>query len=397
MFNLDLTKVNFLTKAILPKKIPIVIVSKDTAIPFGEGGISPEPKLEPIKNLAGDLGLTIKREGKIVPMIAIDILKGDLPTFQSLANVKEIWFDFQIFNQGDRALEVSKIPQVRSKYNLSGEGEIVYVLDQGMDLNHSAIKNNIVGHTDLVGENQFCKVPDENHSTHVGGIIASNNPEYPGVAPNCKLYSIKILNSKGSGEMSTIIEGIDEALRLGAKIGNASVGGSNPFCYGTCPVCESINRAANQGLTMIVSAGNYGFMPYTITCPTKPEKSLSIGACDDNKNLAYWSSRSGLGQVNKPDFVTAGVDIKSASAGGGSIIMSGTSMSAPNLSGQVALIRERARILNLELNPIIIRKILLESATGGIMYISGKGVIDLDQAIEILNNVSDLGSTFNQG
>ena len=371
-----------------------MIVSTDKPTLGFQGGISPEPKIEIIKELAIELGSPIKREGKVLPMIAIDILKADLSTFQSLSNVKEIWYDFKIFNQVNEAFQVSKIPGAKSKYNLTGKGERVYVLDQGMDLNHPAIKNNIVGHTDLVGEVKFVNLPDEDHATHVGGIIASNDPKYPGVAPDCELWSVKILDSQGSGPMSIIIEGIDTAIDLGADIINLSVGGINLICVGNCPICEAINRASDLGVTVVVAAGNYGFMPFTITCPTKGEKALSVGACDDNKNMAYWSSRSGFGQVRKPDFVTAGVDIISAKAGGGFVSMSGTSMATPIVAGMVALIQELAKTLGLDIDPIVIRKVLMESASNGVSYISGKGVIDLDKALEIVKNVYNLSLVF---
>src|SRR6185312_1832580 len=66
------------------------------------------------------------------------------------------------------------------------------------------------------------------HGTHVGGIIAAeahNGSGVEGVAPDAKLLAIRVLNGGGSGNDSTIAQGLDYAGDLGVRIVNVSLGG----------------------------------------------------------------------------------------------------------------------------------------------------------------------------
>ena len=121
-----------------------------------------------------------------------------------------------------------------------------------------------------------------------------------------------------------------------------------------------------------------------ICCPSKAESSLTVGAVDDNGNVTYWSSRSGLGSVNKPDFVTSGNDIISCKAGGGFISMSGTSMSTPVLSGMESLLFERLNILGKSITPQQLHELVKASSSGGLAYLTGSGIIDLLKMLESL-------------
>ena len=379
----DIAKLGSLAKVLLPDKIPIVLVLQETGI---EGqGIIGEPQAKAIvKESILELGGVIKRESEIIPTLALDVNKLDLESLLKLPYVKSIWYDFKIFSQDISWQNVSKIPQAKSQYNLTGKGQTVYIGDVAIDLDHPSLKDNIVGNTDLVNEGFWIDKSKELHATHVGGIIASRDSTYQGVAPDCQLHSVKILNSEGSGDMSTIIEFIDKVLALKGKIANLSLGGLNPVCKGDCPVCQAIDRAALKGLTCNVAGGNYGFWPYTICCPSKAESSLTVGAVDDNGNVTYWSSRSGLGSVNKPDFVTSGNDIISCKAGGGFISMSGTSMSTPVLSGMESLLFERLNILGKSITPQQLHELVKASSSGGLAYLTGSGIIDLLKMLESL-------------
>ena len=60
---------------------------------------------------------------------------------------------------------------------------------------------------------------DNGHGTHVAGIIAAadDTQGVVGVAPQAKLYAIKVLGSSGGGYWSTVITGIDWAINNGCR------------------------------------------------------------------------------------------------------------------------------------------------------------------------------------
>lgn len=380
----------------LPKKIPVVITTKTIAPGesrpvlsstdeiFSESQIT----LMAVKQTFEDQGFNIKRTTKILPTISLDLTKDEILTFSKLSQVESIWLDFKIYSQLDTAIQVLDIPEIRKEYNVTGSGQSVHVLDVAMNLNHPNLKGSVIGSADLVNDNRWIDPTIEHHASHVGGIIASDHPTYKGVAPDTKLFSIKVLNSQGSGSMSTIIEGVDIAIKNKAKILNLSVGGLNPTCIGNCPVCRSIDNAADlHGITSVISAGNSGPLPYTICCPSKSERSITVAAVDDKGSLMWWSSRSGLLSLDKPDIAAPGNDIYSCSGDDGFINMSGTSMAGPYVAGIVSLMNQYTwdhydRLLT----PKETKFILKETAKGGLIYNSGSGLIDPSMIMNYLKN-----------
>ena len=100
-------------------------------------------------------------------------------------------------------------------------------------------------------------------------------------------------------------------------------------------------RAA--GIFVVASAGNSGPACSTVTDPIATyDESFSVGAIDQNGDLALFSSRGpvsvdGSGRL-KPDITAPGVDVLSAFPGGTYASQSGTSMAGPHVAGVVALL-----------------------------------------------------------
>jgi subtilisin family serine protease len=107
------------------------------------------------------------------------------------------------------------------------------------------------------------------HATHVGGIVAApiNGIGTQGVAPNAELVSVKVLRDSGSGSFASAIAGIDYAsgptvhadvinMSLGAFFDRNNAGGGN----GTAQLMSALDRAVNhaqaRGTLVVSSAGN---------------------------------------------------------------------------------------------------------------------------------------------
>lgn len=213
-----------------------------------------------------------------------------------------------------------------------GLGVTVAVLDTGIDTDHPDLAANYKGGYDFVN-NDGSPEDDAGHGTHVSGIIAAddNNSGIVGVAPDAGLVAVKVLNRRGSGNLSWIIAGIDWVIAnkdaYGIEVANMSFGG-----YGTSDALHAaIQNLYNAGVTIAVSAGNDS-MDASYFIPAGYDEVICISAIDSNDNFAYFSNWGETIELTAP-----GVSINSCWLRGGYKAMSGTSMSAPHVAGAAAL------------------------------------------------------------
>ena len=225
----------------------------------------------------------------------------------------------------------------------TGQGVTIAVIDTGVALNHPDLKDNIVpGYNAITGSDALGANQDNNgHGTHVSGIVAAerNNVGIVGVAYQAKIMPIKVMNSLGEGYDDTIAAGIVWAADHGAKIINLSLGSENG-AQSSDILKQSVAYAYNKGCLMIAAAGN--FDPTTegnpgVSYPAADPDVLAITATDQNNNVANYSVTGPEVALAAPgDSITS--DWWSTTRGAGYADASGTSMAAPFVSGEAALI-----------------------------------------------------------
>ena len=93
------------------------------------------------------------------------------------------------------------------------------------------------------------------HGTHVAGTIAAkgnNASGITGVMQTARIMAVRVLNASGSGTTADIAAGIQYAVAKGAKVINASFGGSG------CSLTQynAISAANNAGVLFVAAAGN---------------------------------------------------------------------------------------------------------------------------------------------
>lgn len=210
----------------------------------------------------------------------------------------------------------------------TGSGIKVAILDTG-----------IVDHPDLfwTPDSAFNESMDPNyldeksgHGTHVAGIVAAKNNEFGvvGVAPDCTIIPIKVLNNNGGGSFESIRKGIIKAMEVGADIITMSLGSPSPPPPQS-KIHETIIEATNKGIIVLAAAGNDGG---ATNYPAKYPEVIAVGAIDDQGNLASFTS----GDLDV-DSVGPGVDIYSTFLNQGYAKMSGTSQATPFIAGLCAL------------------------------------------------------------
>ena len=184
--------------------------------------------------------------------------------------------------------------------------------------------------------------PTHDHGTHVSGIIGArdNNIGMVGVAPECEIYALRVMNESGSGYFSDMAIALLWCLyNEDIDVVNMSIGGFN----GEEPFWEALKLLYDANIPVIVSAGNEYYDPSYkgyISFPAQYDESISVGAIDSVGDRAYFSS---VGP--NLDVMAPGVGILSTAIGGGYISYSGTSMSAPFITGLSALIIAKHRQL----------------------------------------------------
>lgn len=211
----------------------------------------------------------------------------------------------------------------------TGAGVKVAVIDTGIDTDHPDLNDNLAGCLNFIQPSKTCE-DDNSHGTHVSGIIAAENNSFGvvGVAPNAKIYALKALDSRGSGYLSDVIEGLDWAVVNGIQVVNMSLGTSSDVLS----FHEAVQRVYQAGIIQVVAGGNSGPGANTVTYPAKYPEVIAVSATDSTDSVPSWSSRS-----PEIDLAAPGVNINSTYLSGKYKVLSGTSMSAPHVTGTVAL------------------------------------------------------------
>jgi subtilisin family serine protease len=303
------------------------------------------------------------------------------------------------------------------------------------------------------------------HGTHVAGIIAGEKPpagevfaysrhrdergeityqrqtlpDISGMAPRCKLLSLKVLDDKGEGETSNIIAAIARIQRINGHGRRLLIHGVNMsvgyqfepewFACGQSPLCVEVDRLVRSGVVVVVAAGNsgygevstefYGHQPagldMTIDDPGNAELAITVGATHRHMphvyGVSYFSSKGPTGDGRaKPDLIAPGEKILSCAAGNARADItkevrrqmrrrgekpargepvacdyleeSGTSMVTPHVSGVIAAFLSARREFIGQSERV--KEIFLSTATDlhREKYFQGRGLVDLMRAIQ---------------
>ncbi len=237
-------------------------------------------------------------------------------------------------------------PEYRKKFSLSGKGIVVAVIDSEVFLDHKALANRVVH------RENYTKEPwghPANHATGIAGIIASDDLEFTGMAPEATIYNYKVLSANpalNSDDFQASCA-IQKALEDGAHIANCSWG-IDEAKDGSSRESRAVNNAWEYGLTVVKSAGNKGPRSKSITTPGDADGVIVVGSTTKNgMKVELTSSRGPFASgKNRPHLVAPGGSVREGifsclSAGGFGNVGVGTSFAAPHVSGLLALILEQ--------------------------------------------------------
>lgn len=240
------------------------------------------------------------------------------------------------------------------RQNQTGKGVTIAFLDTGV-CRHPDFAGRLLAFRDFVN-NKPEPYDDSGHGTHVAGICCGNGAlsggRYSGIAPAAQIVEAKVLDAAGNGSKKHVIEGVRWILQNAAmyriRVLNVSVGAMHGSEETNRALVSCMEQAWDAGLIVVVAAGNMGPAAGSVTAPGNSKKVITVGAYDDCMfpNSCY----SGRGPtpecICKPEITAPGSSVRSCSSlyvqnGQRYCIKSGTSMSAPVVSGAIALLLEQ--------------------------------------------------------
>jgi subtilisin family serine protease len=283
-----------------------------------------------------------------------------------------------------------------------------------------------------VFERQFKTDEEGKKASQSFGVRDCNPDNLRGVAPRCKLISLRVLNDLGEGRASDVMRALeyvrerlnDDPKMLRVHGVNLSVGyefDPEMFACGQSPLCAEVDRLVQAGVVVVTAAGNTGYgtvaaqqraskvgLSNTINDPGNAALAITVGSTHRDAphtyGVSYFSSKGPTGDGRlKPDLVAPGERITSCAAGkmlhdaatdaGVAKVVhtdgeacyvddTGTSMAAPHVSGAIAaFLSIRREFIG---KPLDVKRIFLESATpmGRERYFEGHGLVDLMRAIQ---------------
>ena len=366
---------------------------------------------------------------KILPMVYVTGTRAQIIAVSHMPSVRSIYGNRTLTFNSDPYFNPTGVQRVGGDNDLRtansglpviGRNVTVAVLDTGINALHPDLAGRVVQNVRLVDTQSaptgfMNPAPVENlsntdatagHGTFVAGVIAasglSSSGKYSGVAPGARLLGL----SAGDVNLTNVLSGFDYLLDKGksynVRVVNCSFSANTVFDFND-PVNIATKMLTDAGVNVVFSAGNTGPGNGTLNPYAAAPWVVSVGATDVNGTLASFSSRGNFGDaLQHPSLVAPGVNIASlrsaATTTGISGIAgadaqrlsatelpyyttaSGTSFSAPQVAGAIALMLEA----NPNLKPADVKDILSRTATPMPKYFyheAGAGMLNTYAAV----------------
>lgn len=222
----------------------------------------------------------------------------------------------------------------------------VAVLDTGVDAKHPDLVHRIVDGYDFVNQQPGIPEDDQGHGTQMAGIIAGegqNGIGMSGVAFNCMVMPVKVLDGNGIGTAADVAQGLAYAADHGVQVVNMSFGS---YVYSEM-LNDAIQYARQRNVILVAGAGNDNTdVPAYPAAYPDVLAVTATGAQDEKWPGANFGSHVAV--------AAPGVGILTTAVHGGYLYGTGTSHAAAMVSGVAALLKAKdTRYTNVQIDRLL--------------------------------------------
>ena len=375
------------------------------------------------------LGITGGTRLRMLPIVYVTATKAQLLAVSQLPRVRSLYGNRTLTFNSDPYFNTTGVQRVAPDNDLrqkngalpvTGRNVTVAVLDTGINGQHADLAGKVVQNVRLADTQSVpgsfaYPAPVENltntdllagHGTFVGGVIAASGANssgrFAGVAPGARLLGL----SAGDLNLTYVLSGFDYLLekrvKYNVRVVNCSFSADTVFDLND-PVNVATKMLTDAGVNVVFSAGNTGSGNGTMNPYAIAPWVIGVGATDAAGRLADYSSRGNFGDaLQHPSLVAPGTNLISlrstptttgVSALAGADVQrlsatempyyttaTGTSFSAPQVAGAIALMLE----VNPNLTPAEVKDILSRTATPMPRYFfheAGAGMLNTYAAV----------------
>lgn len=268
--------------------------------------------------------------------VAVNITADEADRISALRGIKGVYPDKMVVLKKPGTVPTEPVEEVvpagitrvGGGATYTGNGK-AWIIDTGIDLDHADLNvNTSLGYLAEGIRSRTGFDDDNGHGTHCAGIVAAIDNEIGvvGVAAGAQVVPVKVLDKRGSGAYSSIIDGVEYVMATAnpGDAANMSLGGG---IYE--PIDIAVEELGEAGILVALAAGNESDDALNHS-PARAEGAnlYTVSAMDANDVWAYFSNYG-----TPVDFCAPGVSIYSTYKGGAYASMSGTSMAAPHVCG----------------------------------------------------------------
>lgn len=215
------------------------------------------------------------------------------------------------------------------RFNFTGEGVHVYILDTGINADHVEFSGRVGRGRDFVDNDDD---PDDchGHGTHCAGIAVG---QFTGVAKEAIVHAVRVLSCTGSGTTANVMAGLAWIMEHVSSHGEPSVVSMSLGGGANAALDAAVEEVIKSGTPVVVAAGNEGQDACNVS-PARSTLSITVGATRENDQAADFSNHGPCVNLSAP-----GVEVYSAIHTGVDTYAkySGTSMATPHVAGVAAL------------------------------------------------------------
>jgi subtilisin family serine protease len=235
----------------------------------------------------------------------------------------------------------------------TGRGVKVAVIDSGIEATHPVFERPVSGYVSISAGPEgllYDSAPHEDaygHGTACAGIIRS-------LAPECELYSVKVLGAQLTTHGRIFAAGLRWAIEHGMHICNLSLGTTRPEAFAL--LHELADLAYFRNVLLVTAANNIPIPSF----PSVYSSVISVAAHDERDQQNFYYNPSPPVEFGAP-----GIDVRVPWRNGEWLTATGNSFAAPYITGLVARILSKHPNLTLFQMKVILQALAANVAHAG--------------------------------